>query len=78
MMLAGESHERSPQAGRQFNPSKSFLKMPPLAPLRANLINRPESHFSNAKIRFQSSFMLITIQPFLFASAIKASEKVPT
>jgi hypothetical protein len=29
-------------------------------------------------MRFQSSFMLITIQPLLFASAIKASEKVPT
>jgi hypothetical protein len=46
-------------------------------------LERPEAktrfaHFSNAKIRFQSSFMLITIQPLLFASAIKASEKVPT
>ena len=29
-------------------------------------------------MRFQSSFMLMTIQPFFFASAIRASEKVPT
>src|SRR5580658_225459 len=35
-------------------------------------------YWSNGKIRFQSFFMLITIQPFLFASVIKASEKVPT
>jgi hypothetical protein len=46
-------------------------------------LERPEAktwfaHFSNGKIRFQSFFMLITVQPFLFASAIKASEKVPT
>ena len=33
---------------------------------------------SNAKIRFQSCFMLITVQPFCFASARRASEKVPT
>jgi hypothetical protein len=33
---------------------------------------------SNEKMRFQSFFMLITIQPFLFASVINASEKVPT
>jgi hypothetical protein len=33
---------------------------------------------SNAKICFQSFFMLITVQPFCFASASKASEKVPT
>ena len=35
-------------------------------------------HFSNAKIRFQSFFMLITDQPFFFASAISASLNVPT
>jgi arylsulfatase len=35
-------------------------------------------YLSKAKMRFQSSFMLMTIQPFLFASAINASEKVPT
>ena len=33
---------------------------------------------SDAKIRFQSFFMLMTIQPRSFASAIRASGKVPT
>ena len=32
---------------------------------------------SNAKIRFQSFFMLMTVHFFAFASAIKASLKVP-
>ena len=35
-------------------------------------------HCSNAKIRFQSFFMLITDQPFFFAWAISASLNVPT
>ena len=35
-------------------------------------------HCSNAKMRFQSFFMLITVQPFFFASAISASVNVPT
>ena len=33
--------------------------------------------FVDGKMVFQSSFMLITIQPFFFASAISASLKVP-
>jgi len=33
---------------------------------------------SNAKMRFQSFFMLITIQPFCFASSYRAWVKVPT
>jgi hypothetical protein len=33
--------------------------------------------FSNAKIFFQSSFMLMTVQPSFFASAISASLNVP-
>jgi hypothetical protein len=36
------------------------------------------SYFSNAKMRFQSSFMLITVQAFLVASASSVSENVPT
>ena len=36
------------------------------------------SHFSNAKIRFQSFFMLMTVQAFFFACAISASVNVPT
>ena len=39
---------------------------------------RSRCYCSNGKIRFQSFFMLITTQPFLFASVSKASEKVPT
>ena len=35
-------------------------------------------HGSNAKIRFQSRFMLITVQPFFFASSYSACVKVPT
>ena len=35
-------------------------------------------HLSNAKMRFQSSFMLITFQLFFFACAIYASVNVPT
>jgi hypothetical protein len=34
-------------------------------------------HFTGGKIVFQSSFMLITIQPFFFASAMSASLNVP-
>lgn len=37
----------------------------------------PCASYSNAKMRFQSFFMLMTTQPFFFASAISASEKVP-
>jgi hypothetical protein len=38
----------------------------------------PPHHFSSKeKIRAQSFFMLITIQPFLFASSISDSGKVP-
>jgi hypothetical protein len=34
--------------------------------------------FSGGKMVFQSFFILITIHPFLLASAMRASEKVPT
>jgi hypothetical protein len=34
--------------------------------------------YSNAKIRFQSFFMLITVQPSFFASSYSACVKVPT
>lgn len=35
-------------------------------------------HLSNAKICFQSSFMLITVQFFFLASPMSASVNVPT
>ena len=35
-------------------------------------------HFSKAKMRFQSFFMLMTVQAFFFACAISASVNVPT
>src|SRR3954462_6174488 len=35
-------------------------------------------HVSNAKTRFQSSFMLMTDQPRVLASSIRGWEKVPT
>jgi hypothetical protein len=38
----------------------------------------PTDYGSKVKMRFQSSFMLMTVQPFVFASAISASLKVPT
>jgi hypothetical protein len=34
--------------------------------------------YSNAKMRLQSFFMLITVQPFCFASSYSAWVKVPT
>ncbi len=34
-------------------------------------------HFSNGKIRFQSLFMLMTVQSYFFASFISESENVP-
>jgi hypothetical protein len=34
--------------------------------------------YSNAKIFFQSFFMLMTVQPFFFASSYNAWVKVPT
>jgi hypothetical protein len=34
--------------------------------------------YSNAKMRFQSFFMLITVQPSFFASLYSACVKVPT
>src|SRR5881394_3663307 len=39
---------------------------------------RRKVHGSNAKIRFQSFFMLMMFQPFLFASSYSAGVKVPT
>lgn len=41
------------------------------------LLLTSRSHGSNAKMRFQSFFILITTQPRFFASAINASLKVP-
>jgi hypothetical protein len=38
----------------------------------------PRGYCSNPKIRCQSFFMLTTIHPLLFASAIRASVNVPT
>jgi len=38
---------------------------------------RPAARHSNAKIRFQSFFMLITTQPCFFDWAISSSENVP-
>src|SRR5260370_11307756 len=35
-------------------------------------------YFSKAKMRFQSFFMLMTIQPSFFASSLSASVKMPT
>src|SRR5215468_3214684 len=35
-------------------------------------------HSANEKICFQSFFMLITVQPFFFASSYRACVKVPT
>jgi hypothetical protein len=34
--------------------------------------------YSNEKVRFQSFFMLITVQPSFFASSYSACVKVPT
>jgi len=39
---------------------------------------RRRDHFIGAKIAFQSFFMLITVQPCLFASDISESLNVPT
>ena len=41
------------------------------------LIAVPRRDYSNAKMRFQSFFMLMTTQPRFFASAISASGKLP-
>ena len=41
-------------------------------------INRSPSYGSNEKMRFQSSFMLMTIHPSFFASSSSALVKVPT
>jgi hypothetical protein len=39
---------------------------------------RLDCRYSNAKMRRQSFFMLITVQPFFFASSYSAGGKVPT
>src|SRR5215204_6564525 len=44
----------------------------PTAPLQ------PRASYSNAKMRFQSFFMLITVQPFFVASSKSAGVKAPT
>ena len=44
--------------------------------LRFLLLN--SFHCSNAKIFFQSFFMLMTTQPFFFASSYRACVNVPT
>ncbi len=41
------------------------------------LLLNSAAYFSKAKMVFQSSFMLITVQSFFFASAISASLNVP-
>jgi hypothetical protein len=39
--------------------------------------NIPLTHYSKEKIRFQSFFMLMTIQPFFFASASRQAGEYP-
>ena len=44
-----------------------------------NLADRTlDCGYSSAKMRFQSFFMLITVQPFFFASSYSAGVNVPT
>ena len=43
----------------------------------ADVMPKSVSYGSKAKIRFQSFFMLMTIQPCCFASAMSASLNVP-
>ncbi|MBV8382316.1 MAG: hypothetical protein JOZ63_06900 [Planctomycetaceae bacterium] len=43
----------------------------------AYLIEGDRAYFSNGKMRFQSSFMLITTQPRRLASSMSSSENVP-
>ncbi len=47
--------------------------------LRVNVAARPaRAAYSKAKMRFQSVFMLMTVQPFFVASSYSAGVKVPT
>ena len=45
---------------------------------RRNTSAGSENRYSNAKMRLQSFFMLITVQPSFFASSYNACVKVPT
>jgi len=55
--------------------TRSYFLAAALFPFR--LLPAQSLVFVDGKMVFQSSFMLITIQPFFFASAISASLKVP-
>src|SRR5262245_29570427 len=46
--------------------------------LRTVVLRVVVCHCSNAKMRFQSFFMLITVDPSFFASSYSACVKVPT
>jgi hypothetical protein len=49
-----------------------------LADVPPDLIKALQGALSNLKMRFQSFFMLITIQPSFFASSYSSWVKVPT
>jgi hypothetical protein len=59
----------------RFTPKSGHRRATVGCPVSAN--KRHRAPYSKAKTRFQSFFMLMTIQPFFFASSSSAAAKVP-
>ena len=68
-----------PEADRDFGKTPN-LKPETLAASHSTLDSRPLTlvTYSNAKMRFQSFFMLMMVQLFFFASSYSAWVNVPT
>jgi hypothetical protein len=71
------NHANSTCGRTNRNPSTLYLTIPPLT-LHLTSALSLRGHGSNAKMRFQSFFMLMTTQPHCFASSYSACVKVPT
>ncbi len=58
--------------------AKEFFSYHGLSPFVACFVLHPRRYCSNANMRFQSFFMLMTVQPCFFASSYSAWVKAPT
>ena len=62
-------HEIGLTNSRAFSIRQPAGRVPPTNAAAAPAVTRLRSRYSNEKIFFQSFFMLITVQPFFFASS---------
>ena len=76
LLCARIGHTFCPLCGREMRPVLSTHRCSRLAHLPGRRIST--RHSSKAKMRFQSFFMLMTVQPSFFASSKSGWLKVPT